>query len=167
MRTPNTKCSVCNEPLYRRPTQLAKQQGAYCSRTCLNTGRGYKPLRECLECHKKFYSKHKPTTAKFCSVSCSNKNRRGITYTGTKMSNASQRRLALLEGTYGLTSCMVQDCDYDKTYDIHRLVPGKLGGEYKLGNMFAICPMHHAEEHRGICKLSKINEQTLKATYGL
>ena len=59
--------------------------------------------------------------------------------------------------------CMVQGCNYNKTYDIHRLIEGKIGGKYEIGNMFAICPNHHAETHRGIIKLQKINDYTLKA----
>ncbi len=57
---------------------------------------------------------------------------------------------------------MVLGCDYDKAYDIHRLVPGKEGGSYEFGNMFAICPNHHAEVSKGLIKLEKINNCQLR-----
>jgi predicted restriction endonuclease len=57
---------------------------------------------------------------------------------------------------------MVEDCKYDKTYDIHRHKPGKEGGKYELGNMFAICPNHHAEITRGLVMVEKLDEKTLR-----
>ena len=60
---------------------------------------------------------------------------------------------------------MVEGCGYDKTYDIHRLIPGKQGGKYETGNMFAICPNHHAETHRKLIILEKINDYSLKVVY--
>ncbi len=57
---------------------------------------------------------------------------------------------------------MVLGCNYNKCYDIHRLIEGKDGGLYEIGNMFAICPNHHAEVHRGLIKLIKINNYTLE-----
>ena len=60
---------------------------------------------------------------------------------------------------------MVDGCNYSKTYDIHRLIEGKNGGKYVIGNMFAICPNHHAEAHRHILQFTKINDYQLKAVY--
>jgi hypothetical protein len=57
---------------------------------------------------------------------------------------------------------MVDGCDYDRTFDIHRFVSGRSGGHYGIGNMFAICPNHHAEVTRKIIKLEKINDYTLR-----
>ena len=57
---------------------------------------------------------------------------------------------------------MIEGCEYNKTYDIHRLIKGKDGGKYEVGNMFAICPNHHAEIHRGLIEVEKIDDKTLK-----
>lgn len=54
-------------------------------------------------------------------------------------------------------------CHYNSTYDVHRLSPGRDGGKYEVGNMFAICPNHHAEYHRGVIRLEKVNNYTLHA----
>ena len=35
-RVPNTKCHVCDTPMYRRPGELAAGRGRYCSRACRN-----------------------------------------------------------------------------------------------------------------------------------
>ena len=52
---------------------------------------------------------------------------------------------------------MVIGCIYSKTHDIHRLIPGKDGGGYNIGNAFMLCPNHHVEAHRNIVELRKIN----------
>ena len=57
---------------------------------------------------------------------------------------------------------MVKSCSYNRTHDIHRLIPGKDGGEYILGNMFALCPNHHAEVHRKLTILEQIGSLELK-----
>jgi hypothetical protein len=71
-------------------------------------------------------------------------------------------RLLELERAFEFTECMVEGCNYNLTYDIHRALPGKDGGEYVVGNMFAICPNHHAEEHRHLVTLEKVDERTLR-----
>lgn len=48
---------------------------------------------------------------------------------------------------------MVEGCDYERTFDLHRMVAGRDGGCYELGNMFALCPNHHAEVERGLVTL--------------
>lgn len=35
-RNPNTTCDQCGKPIYRRPSQLARQNGKFCSRACRN-----------------------------------------------------------------------------------------------------------------------------------
>ena len=39
---------------------------------------------------------------------------------------------------------------------------GKDGGQYEIGNMFAICPNHHGEITRKIITVIKINDYTLR-----
>lgn len=53
---------------------------------------------------------------------------------------------------------MIDGCNYNKCYDLHRI---KEGGEYIVGNAFAICPNHHAEIHRNIIQVEKVNDYTL------
>lgn len=55
-------------------------------------------------------------------------------------------------------------CGYDSCYEIHRLIEGQHDGKYEVGNMFAICPNHHTEAHRGLIKFEKISDCKLMAT---
>ncbi|MES2211644.1 MAG: HNH endonuclease signature motif containing protein [Pseudomonadota bacterium] len=73
--------------------------------------------------------------------------------------------MAQLKIKFNFTHCMVEGCDYDKCFEIHRFIPGKNGGQYIIGNMFAICPNHHSEEHRKICVFTKISDSKLGITY--
>lgn len=85
-----------------------------------------------------------------------------MTYTGLSCGNQSRRKLNLLKNTFNFLCCMVQGCDYNITFDIHRFVPGNQGGKYEIGNMFVICPNHHAEVSRGIIEFEKISDFELK-----
>ncbi len=160
MRKPNTTCSNCGGPMYCRPAQMEKQNTWFCSLGCLGKFRGNRSHRVCPFCNKAFSADH--PRRKFCSVSCSNKARRGTTYSKISRGNKSQQRLAELYNRFNFSSCMVDGCTYNNTYDIHRLVPGRSGGGYEVGNMFAICPNHHAEDTRGIIKLIKVSDCLLK-----
>jgi hypothetical protein len=115
---------------------------------------------ECKSCNKEFHPSK--TTRKFCSVECSNKNRIGLKYKQLQC-NCPHSRVNSLKKVFEFESCMVDGCDYNKTYDVHRLIAGKNGGKYEIGNMFAICPNHHAEFHRGLIEFLKINDYTLHA----
>ena len=35
-RKPNTECDLCKNPIYRRPTELERNAGKFCSRACRN-----------------------------------------------------------------------------------------------------------------------------------
>ena len=59
---------------------------------------------------------------------------------------------------------MIEGCEYNRVYVVHRIVEGKDGGKYEIGNMFAICPNHHAEIHSKLISVMKINDWTLQIT---
>jgi hypothetical protein len=61
---------------------------------------------------------------------------------------------------------MIVGCDYSTTFDIHRMIEGRDGGKYEVGNMFAICPNHHAEVTRRIIRLEKVSNSELKILEG-
>ena len=161
-RIPNHNCPVCNTAVYKRPIQIEKGR-VYCSRKC-SQAKNRKPPVPCMNCGKDFVPTIRARN-KFCSHKCSNEARAGSKYVGGVM-NASATRLKELRDTFEFKTCMVRGCTYDKTFDVHRLIEGQDGGEYVVGNMFAICPNHHAETHRKICKLVKVDDKTLLAEYG-
>lgn len=158
MRKPNTTCLLCSKSIYRRPSEIKKGK-VYCSQACCRKYRGEFDLIPCQHCGVKF--KPQKRTSKFCSRTCSNSGRKGLKYTKNAKWNKHRQRLELLKRTFDFKTCMVRGCKYNKTYDIHRLTYGKDGGKYEVGNMFAICPNHHAEIHRNILIVKKINNWTL------
>jgi hypothetical protein len=148
--------------IYRRPGQIAKGN-VFCSTACyrkLNS----KKLKKCLECLEDFYPKH--SVQRYCSKQCATvgvrkENPWSTRKNGKVYKNTTQMRLFLLEDLFQFKSCMVDTCNYSTIYEVHRLIPGKEGGEYVVGNMFAICPNHHAEVTRNVITLKKINDYTL------
>lgn len=152
MRIPNTECTVCKKQIYRRPNQI-EQSLRFCSKQCC--GIHQRKPKQCSVCNKQYLPYRK--TSKTCSRTCSNKNRTGIKYKGTYR-NSTELRLAQLKSKFQFTCCMVEGCAYNTTYDVHRHVSGKDGGLYEIGNMFAICPNHHAEITRKIISMTKISD---------
>lgn len=45
--------------------------------------------------------------------------------------------------------CIVEDCEEKNNLQIHRIIPGYLGGKYSLMNCDALCPDHHKQRHSG------------------
>lgn len=160
MRNPNCECFVCKKPIYRRPKELEIYNHVYCSQKCY--GLAVRKRRKCAICKTEF--KPEKPSSRFCSRSCANQGRKGIKYSkGSKFVNKTQRRLRLLMEQFTFGCCMVEGCCYNRVYHIHRLIPGKEGGKYEIGNMYAICPNHHAEVHAGLIILEMIDNCTLRA----
>lgn len=161
IKEPNIKCHLCDKAIYRKPADIAKWHHIFCSRECFRKHFSAKP-RLCFICRKEF--RPDKSTSRYCSKGCANSARKGRKYLRNSPSlNNSAARLKLLRETFNLQSCMVEGCKYCKTYDIHRIIPGRDGGKYEIGNMFAICPNHHAEVTRGLIIFKKISDCLLVA----
>jgi hypothetical protein len=160
MRNSNTKCCFCNKAIYRRPNEIQSKKNIFCSQICFNKNKGVLEEKKCESCSVFFKPDKK--TSKFCSRACANYGRKGSKYSKESKGNKSRRRLDILKSKFSFEKCMIEGCEYNKTYDIHRLIKGKDGGKYEVGNMFAICPNHHAEIHRGLIEVEKIDDKTLK-----
>ena len=164
-RNPNCSCFCCKKPIYRRPKQI-KQHKVFCSHTCY-ADHNRLAEKECKYCNQDFSPVH--SSQIYCSKKCATSVKRGSYKLGpTELVGCRTRvarNLKLLKLTFDFKNCMVDGCNYSKTYDIHRLIEGKNGGKYVIGNMFAICPNHHAEAHRHILQFTKINDYQLKAVY--
>jgi hypothetical protein len=159
----NTSCCCCSKPLHRRPRDLKYK--SYCSMECYKKAK--RIVLICPTCKKEFW-RYKEETGhrrkKYCSKSCANRNRIGMRYGGGRKCD-SRRRLELFQKASGIKTCSVVGCAYSRTLDLHRLVEGKNGGGYILGNMFAICPNHHAEITRGFAQVTAISKFSLRITY--
>lgn len=143
---------------------MSKGQYSYCSNGCqMATHRAKVLSRKCEYCGGSFTTPDYVGKRKYCSHSCSNKARRGVSYTGNKLLHNKARLLIELSNRSGCDHCMVEGCNYSKTLDVHRLTQGKVGGRYEFDNIYAICPNHHAELHRGVITLMPIGEFLLRA----
>lgn len=61
----------------------------------------------------------------------------------TKRSTSRQKKASLAPNY-----CEIPFCRYDIVVQKHRIVPGRDGGKYRLGNVIALCPNHHVEADR-------------------
>ena len=161
-RNPNCRCFACGVPIYRRPSVLRSFSHVYCSTQCYRKANA-KPLIKCAQCGTEFT----PNTvrSKYCSHRCSNLARTGIRYLKRGYTNSSIHHLITLRKAFEFNACMVTGCTYGRTLDVHRLIPGKAGGAYEIGNMVALCPNHHAEVTRGLIRLEKVSDQEVRAIH--
>ncbi len=168
MRTTNKKsnatCASCGKSFYRKPSQLRLNRRSFCSVKCMWNLRGIEG-GQCLVCGVEVKSHSRARPKKYCSRSCSNKGRRGITYNKDAWGNKSRRHMAEIVNTFG-KSCMITECRYTKILEVHRHIPGRNGGKYEIGNMFSLCPNHHAEITRGILEVKKISDRELRPVEG-
>ena len=163
-RNPNTKCDFCGKPCYIRPSQKKKYKNNYCSKGCYGQSK-LRPLRKCVKCNTEYRPGRK--SQKYCSIRCASsvkKPRHGGYSNG--VNSKSEYRKTLLKEKFGFEVCMVDGCEYGRTFDLHRFVPEGEGGKYEIGNMFAICPNHHAEIHRGIIRVGKVSDCCLRILEG-
>jgi len=142
-RSPNTKCFVCKKPIYRRPSEIEKNNGrVFCSRTCY--GLFCRKEKPCLVCGRPILA---GLNKKTCSRACANRYRKGIKYLFNRPKDkvVSYRALKLrLIKKYGKV-CL--RCNYNK-YDIlqiHHKDRNRQNND--LNNLELLCPNCHAEEH--------------------
>ena len=142
-RNPNTKCHICNRPIYRRPVELQRNNGrAFCSMACY--GISCRKERPCLVCGKPILS---GLNRKTCNRSCANIHRAGIQYkiNSPRDKVKSQRSLKVRLLNQRGRNC--ERCEYTKIeiLQVHHKDRNRENNE--LGNLELICPNCHAEEH--------------------
>ena len=146
-RQPNCHCSVCSKPIYRRPAQIAKGSGFYCSHEC--KGKSQQKLHKCVVdgCANMICSrKHKKT----CSRACANKLKTGMKYkTGAPVKDKVKDLNAIRDRVIALRGNSCGRCGYSRypVLHIHHVVEKSKGGTDDINNLELICPTCHAEEH--------------------
>lgn len=152
-RTLNSICAVCGKKFYKRPSQKTGKD--FCSISCYGVWKTKPKLKKCENCDKTF--QYKRRDQRFCSLFCAANRPRSERKSGVGK-NKSQGILERLSSMGWGGKCMIVECDYSKTMDVHRVINGKEGGKYTDDNACAICPNHHAEIHRLNCNINKIGK---------
>lgn len=143
-RNPNTHCSICNKPVYRRPAELERSKGhAFCSSVCY--GIACRKETPCIVCGKPMMAS---LNKKTCSRACANTHRAGIKYKlhlprKDKVKNQRALKIRLLE----IRGKLCERCGYNKleVLNVHHKDRNKNNND--LDNLELICPNCHAEEH--------------------
>jgi HNH endonuclease len=143
-RHPNTNCSICQKPVYKRPWQLKfNKNKAYCSPACY--GLSCRKEKPCIICGKLILAGENKKT---CSRICANKHRAGIKY---KLNEPRKDKVKFyrslkirLMNTRGK---VCEKCGYDKSeiLQIHHKDSNRLNNE--ISNLELICPNCHFEKH--------------------
>ena len=152
MRNPNTKCSICGKPIYKRPSEItANKSGVFCSQECY--GISCRKEIPCVICEKPILAS---LNKKTCSKECLNQfnqdtnrkhslgKRKIIKHAG--YSSRSFRKY-FLEKKGG--KCSLCDYSIKEILNIHHIIERKNGGSDEEENLILLCPNCHAEIHKG------------------
>ena len=60
-RRPNVKCDMCSTQMYRRPSQIARQAGKFCSRACRNKAHPLKGRKRLLKEYLHLFGSRNPS----------------------------------------------------------------------------------------------------------
>lgn len=143
-RNPNIKCVVCKKPIYRRPSQIERNEGrVFCGTICY--GISLRKETPCTVCGKPIMAS---LNKKTCSRACSNIHRTGIKYklgrpTKDKVKNQQALKIRLLEAR----GKKCERCDYNKYEILQVHHKNKDRNNNNLDNLELICPNCHYEEH--------------------
>lgn len=140
-RNPNTACTVCGKPIYRRPGQI-KQGRVFCSQTCY--GLATRKEHPCVVCGKPILSSANKNT---CSRGCANTNRAGIKYKGRAPKDKVVYQRGLKLRLLKLRGPICERCGYAR-YEILNVHHKDRNRQHNtLDNLELLCPNCHSEEH--------------------
>lgn len=153
-RKPNIKCIICNELIYRRPSEIERNNGrVFCSVSCY--GIACRKEIPCTVCAKKILSRFNKKT---CSRRCANIHRAGIQYKinspRDKVKNQRSLKIRLLKER----GKKCERCNYDKPEILQVHHKNKNIEDNRMKNLELICPNCHAEKH--YLKNSWLNNKT-------
>src|SRR3989338_4022806 len=142
-RNPNTKCSICNTLIYRRPNKIKESDGkSYCSIECY--GKSCRKEKPCVICKKPILAGlHKKT----CSRSCANKQRAGIKYNIGRPNDKVKYQQGLKVRLLKNRGLVCERCNYNKYEILQVHHKNRDRGDNDLSNLELICPNCHFEEH--------------------
>ena len=140
-RNPNTKCEVCEKPIYRRPSQINSGK-VFCSWEC----HGIYNRKEvpCAECGKPILA---GLNKKTCSRACANKYRAGIKYKMGRPRDKVKTVQALKIRLLGQRGHKCERCKYNKVEILQVHHKNRDNKDHRLENLELVCPNCHYEEH--------------------
>ncbi len=142
-RNPNTKCTICDKEIYKRPGQIKQNKGnVFCGQKCY--GIYCRKEIPCLVCNKPILA---GLNKKTCSRSCANKNRAGNNYkTGRKRDKVKSQKFIkkrLLEDR----GKKCERCGFSNPNILHTHHKDRDRRNNKMSNLELLCPNCHAIEH--------------------
>lgn len=142
-RTPNTKCIVCNKPVYKRPKEIQRNDGrVFCSMACY--GISCRKENPCVVCGTLILAS---ANKKTCSRSCANKHRTGIQYKINRPKDKVKSQQSLKIRLLKVRGNNCERCAYGKyeILEVHHKDRNRNNND--VNNLELICPNCHAEEH--------------------
>lgn len=142
-RNPNTNCTVCGKPVYKRPVEISRNEGkVFCSMCCY--GISCRKEKPCIICGKPILAGlHKKT----CSRSCANKHRVSIKYRLNQPKSKVKYQRGLKIRLLEMRGKVCERCGYNKPEILQVHHKDKDRGNNDLNNLELICPNCHFEEH--------------------
>mgnify|MGYP001563083340 CR=1 FL=1 len=142
-RNPNVKCIVCNNPVYKRPVEIKRNNGnVFCGQACY--GLYCRKEKPCVVCQKPILAgAHKKT----CSRGCSNTYRSGIKYKIGRPRDKVKYQRYLKIKLLNERGKGCEKCNYDKVEILQVHHKDKNRNNNLLENLKLLCPNCHAEEH--------------------
>jgi len=149
MRHPNTECATCQKSIYKRPSQITRNDGkVYCSKECF--GKSCRKEVKCLVCENMILGgRHSKT----CSRACANKNRTGVKYKklGAPRKDKAKTSKILRQRLIELRGPKCEECPYDNLNVLqpHHIIERCNGGTDDIENLKLLCPNCHCTKHYG------------------
>ncbi len=144
-RNHNSECLVCRTPIYRRPTEIKRNNGrVFCSQACY--GISCRKEVPCVVCGKMILAS---ANKKTCSRACANKNRTGIKYrrdTQSRRDKVKTNRFLKIRLREERGGCC-ERCGLFRYEILHVHHRDRNRNNNDLINLELICPNCHAEEH--------------------
>lgn len=165
MRNPNTTCTICAKPLYKRPKTLVEHGlKAYCSQECY--GKSCRVEKFCVICGSSVLSSKNSIT---CSKACAQTN---LTREDRKHCKGRKPNEAAKYGSRSFSKRFIaerggscEECGYSvvPVLHIHHIISRSNGGSDTRNNLILVCANCHGEIHAGIRVLRRLGELASQA----